>query len=231
MNPRRYLTGGSVMLLGIIAGWSGCYHAPAGMGDVGPVRLVNNHGGMRTWPAEIRRVAVLPVHAREPLIRDPAHLGLFDSEWLGALQTTQRAEFVALDRETLRRWTDGQTSLDSASALPHDLLTRLRKQTAAEAVVMVDVMQVRLAPPQAMGLRIKFVRLDDGLILWAADEWFDLADGATARDLRWSARAHHHGPGNPTYAPSQSPSLFFKHCADMVLRKLPLRRHEGSGNA
>lgn len=215
---RRGWGAAGLALLGLAA--SGCQTIPVELPDVGPVRAVQNVGGVAEWPVEVRRVLVLPVH--EVTGRQPTSFARqFDADWLGVLQRSQRAEFVPVSRGTLVGLAAGRESLGSTSVLPTDLLAKLAEAHGADAVMFFDLNPVRAVPPLAMGLRVKLVQLPEGEILWAADEMFDAAEDATARRMRWSARAAAHGVGDATFGIAQSPTTFVRTFSELLVDKLP----------
>lgn len=216
--PRGRWGAAGLALLGLAAG--GCQSSPVALPDVGPVRAVANVGGVAAWPREVRRVLVLPVH--DVSGRHPASFARqFDADWLGVLQRSQRAEFVPVSRAALAGLTGGRESLDAADMLPPEFLQRLAAAHGAEAVIFFDLNPVRPTPPLAMGLRLRLVTLPAGESLWAADEMFDAAEDATARRMRWSARAEAHGPGDPTFGVAQSPTIYVRTFAELLVDRLP----------
>jgi hypothetical protein len=187
---------------------------------MGRVRVVQNVGGVAEWPVTVRRVLVLPVH--DVSGRHPASFARqFDADWLAVLQRSQRAEFVAVSRVAVTGLASGRESLDSSSVLPPELLTRLAKAQGADAVMFFDLNPTRTSPPLAMGLRVKLVSLPGGEILWSADEMFDAAEDATARRMRWSARAEAHGEGDATFRIAQSPTTYVRTAAGLLAERLP----------
>ncbi len=94
----------------------------------------------KAWPAGVKRVAVLPVAT---LLADvPAdYFSSHDPVWLSALQASHRAEFVAVTRAELLRWT-GRVSVSTTYPLPPDLLARIVEHTGAEAVAFLEVTHV-----------------------------------------------------------------------------------------
>jgi hypothetical protein len=69
-----------------------------------PAYQPENIFAAKAWPVGVKRVAVLPVAT---LLADvPAdYFSAHDPVWLSALQTSHRAEFVAVTRAELLRWT------------------------------------------------------------------------------------------------------------------------------
>jgi hypothetical protein len=80
--------------------------------DVGLSYTPRNIGGVARWPAEVQRVAVLPVADATGSL-PTTFVTSYDPTWLNALQHTQRAEFVAVDRAAYSRWTNHPRALVS----------------------------------------------------------------------------------------------------------------------
>lgn len=219
MTPalRRPLAAGLTALLLLL---SACASAP-GLGDLGPVRTPTNFRGPAAWPDTISRVAVLPAHDASGRLT-AEFTAAHDATWFRALTATQRAEFVAIPRATLSAWT-GQTSLDSTTPLPHDLLARIATRTGTQAVMFLDLTHVTPYPPLKLAFRTRLVTVADGATLWMADELFDASDSATARGARREARANATGAGDPTSSMLQSPARFSAHAFGAVAALLPPR--------
>ncbi|MEO0054876.1 MAG: hypothetical protein RLZZ50_823 [Verrucomicrobiota bacterium] len=190
--------------------------------DRGPVRTPSNFRGPDAWPVEISRVAVLPAH--DATGRLPAEFAAtYDFSWARALALTQRAEFVGVTRATLSDWS-GRETVDSAAPLPPGLFQRVLAETGAQAVLFLDLTQVKPYPPLSLGFRARLATAPAGDTRWMADEIFDAGDGATARMLRMEARAHNSTAGDPTTAVMQSPIRLADHAFRSVAGLLPPRR-------
>jgi hypothetical protein len=199
---------------------SACSTTPR-LADQGPVRVPTNVRGPAEWPVGLSRVAVLPAH--DATGRLPAeYVVTYDQSWSRALAATQRAEFVAVPRETLVDLA-GRETLDSSAALPSLFLRRIAAATGADAVLFLDLTHVSPYPPLSLSFRSRLVLVADGDTLWMADEIFDARDPATARGARLDARASAQGAGDPTAAITQSPSRFADHAFRAVAALLPPR--------
>lgn len=201
---------------------SACSSLPPEVLDRGPVRTPSNFRGPEAWPVEISRVAVLPAH--DATGRLPAEFAAtYDFSWARALSLTQRAEFVSVTRATIAEWS-GRETVDSAAPLPPGLYQRILAETGAQAVLFLDLTQVRPYPPLSLGFRARLTTAPAGDTLWMADEIFDAGDGATARMLRMEARAQNSTAGDPTTAVMQSPIRLADHAFRSVAGLLPPRR-------
>lgn len=172
-------------------------------------------------PEDIRRVVVLPVWSQNGV--PTRSLEPIDQAWLTALTRAARFEVVPVTRSDLHAWVRHE-SLATTGLLPADLFVQLRERTAADAVLLIDLTHYTPYPPLALGLRARLVRLDTGTDLWAIDELFDAADGATAA----AARRHHlrgaPAPADPSRIVLQSPARFAAYASDAVAATLPPRR-------
>lgn len=183
---------------------------------------INVHGPS-SWPAEIDRVLVLPTH---DTTRTLGEIGLdqLDRTWLKQLHASHRAEFLEISRERLHR-TIAVESRNSTDPLPPDWLSRLARETGADALVMLDLTHVRSQGDLALGVRAKLVRLSDAAIVWMIDESFDSRDHSVAQAAqaftrpRWGSRQ----VGDSSIAIRQSPTLFATYAFDATLRHLPPR--------
>jgi hypothetical protein len=190
--------------------------------DEGSVYTPRNITGPVRWPEDIRRVAVLPVADATGALPQN-FVTTYDAPWLAALQQSQRAEFVPVDRPTYARWTNAPRPPVSTSALPADWASRIAAGTGADAAMLVDVTLCSPYSRLSLGLRAKLVRFDTGEVVWAADESFDAADPEVARAARRHARAGLMGREADALAVLQSPSKFAAYAADAILSRLPRR--------
>lgn len=190
--------------------------------DIGAAYLPQNVTPTGPWPAEVRRVAVLPV--ADGTGRLPVDfVASYDGGWVQALQRSQRAEFVSVERETYARWTGGPQAPTSASLLPPEWPDRIRTTTGADAALLLDVTHCSPYPPLSLGLRAKLVRLDTGEVLWAADELFDSTNPLVARAARRHARAGQWSRASDAIAVLQSPSKFGSYAMNALAATLPTR--------
>ena len=194
--------------------------------DVGPTYSPSNVSGARRWPGHVRRVAILPV-ADATATLPPAFLTTYDAPWSAALQQSQRAEFVVVDRATYARWTGGPQAPASNALLPSDWAQKISAATGAEAAMLVEVTRCSPYAPLALGLRAKLIDLRTAEVLWAVDEVFDAADPTVAR----AARRHANPAPTPGLPKSQttagavlqSPSQFAEYATTAIANMLPVR--------
>lgn len=147
-----------------------------------PAYQPENIFAAKAWPAGVKRVAVLPVAtllADVPVDYFSAH----DPVWLSALQASHRAEFVAVTRAELLRWT-GRMSFSTTYPLPPDLLARIVEHTGAEAVAFLEVTHFSPYGSQTIGLRGRIMELAPNRAIWAFEETINADDAATAQMFR-----------------------------------------------
>ncbi len=206
----------ALALLGLLAGCA----SPVLPGP--PPRVPTNVRGPDTWPLEIRRVAVLPIHDASGGL--PAEfVAAHDDGWRRALATSQRAEFITVSRATLTTLA-GRATLDASAPLPPGLPRRVADHTGADALLFLDLVQATPYPPLSLAVRARLVRPDDNETIWMADEIFDARDPGAVRALNNDSRARAQGPGDPTVASLQSPLRFADHAFRAVAGLLPPRR-------
>jgi hypothetical protein len=106
-----------------------------------------------------------------------------DPVWLSALRTSHRAEFVAVTRAELLRWT-GRMSFSTVYPLPPDLLARIVEHTGAEAVAFLEVTHFNPYGSQTIGLRGRIMELASNRALWAFEETIQADEAGTAQMFR-----------------------------------------------
>lgn len=190
--------------------------------DIGPGFVPRNVTTRSIWPMDVTRVAVLPT--ADATHRLPIEfVASYDAPWLEALQRSQRAEFVSVDRETYANWTGGPRAPTSAGLLPPQLPDRIRTTTGADAALLLDITHCSPYPPLSLGLRAKLVRLDTGDVIWAADELFDSKDPLVSRSAKRHARAGMLSRDSNAISILQSPSMFAGYVSDTLAATLPPR--------
>jgi len=147
-----------------------------------PAYQPENIFSIKAWPVGVKRVAVLPVATA--LTDVPAdYFSAHDPVWLSALQSSYRAEFVAVTRAELLRWT-GRMSFSTTYPLPPDLLARIVEHTGAEAVAFLEVTHFSPYGSQTIGLRGRIQELAQNRAIWAFEETINADDAATAQMFR-----------------------------------------------
>jgi hypothetical protein len=134
-------------------------------------------------PAELKRVLVLPL-ACEPADGDLSDgCKMLNSILRAELIKAGRFEVVSADSETLSRCT-GRLGWTGAEALPDNFFGTLKRVYGCDAVLFCQLTVFRANAPLAIGWRLKLADAQTHKILWAADEVFDAADSAVAKNAQ-----------------------------------------------
>jgi hypothetical protein len=199
---------------------AGCMHpGPYDTARTGPFFEPSNFMREAVVPANVHRVVVLPIYAAG-VARDDSVAAL-DPVFVTALQKQNRFEVVPLSREECRRRFQ-VASLSSAGALPHDFLSVLRRDFAADAVLFVDLTVFRAYRPLELGVRGKLAMVDDVRLVWSFDHVFSADDPAVANSARHHVLEHDQAvPADMTHRVLQSPSAFADYVASAMFATLP----------
>lgn len=204
--------------------FAGCESLPkVDHAQTGPFFVPTNVRGVDRLPATVRRIAILPV-AGLPEIPE-ANLSRLDGSFSSELNRSARAEVVTVSRDQLARLA-GARQLSSVEPLPHDLLSKLKGATSADAVLFVDLTAYAPYPPLKLGVRSKLVDIASGEILWAFDNLFDANEPSVVN----AARRHYldfnsaeSGKGDLSATVLQNPSRFGTYTAFSTFVTLPKR--------
>ena len=189
-----------------------------------PAYQPENIFAVKAWPVGVKRVAVLPVAT--VLADVPAeYFSAHDPVWLSALQSSHRAEFVAVTRAELLRWT-GRMSFSTAYPLPPDLLARIVEHTGAEAVAFLEVTHFSPYGSQTIGLRGRIMELAQNRAIWAFEETIDADDAATAQMFREGLGRQDHllSPNSALAGIRISPLKIVSYVARVLVQTLPPRQ-------
>jgi hypothetical protein len=171
------------------------------------------------WLGGIRRVVVLPVWSGVSASVETA--ASLDPVLLEALNHAQRFEVVALSRENALRLFRAE-SFSSASALPHGLMSALKRDFAADAVLFVDVTVYSAYRPLALGLRAKLATIDGTRLVWTFDNVFSADNAAVANAARnFYLDSDKSIPADMTQGVLQSPSRFAAYAGAAMFATLP----------
>ena len=216
---------GRVLLLVGLAGGitlaTGCMNMLAGgPAQSGPFFTPTNHAGESTLPAGIRRVVLLPLAGGNVLPSTSA--ADLDPVVAAALQRQNRFEVVVVSREVCRRLFTVE-ELSSVELLPANFMAVLRREYAADAVILVDVTVFRAYRPLAIGFRAKLATVQDVRLVWTFDNLFSAADAAVANSARrnYLKGAPRDIPADQSPMVLQSPSRFAAYAAETMFATLP----------
>jgi hypothetical protein len=178
----------------------------------------------KAWPVGVKRVAVLPVAT---LLTDlPAdYFSAHDPIWLSALQQTHRAEFVAVTRAELLRWT-GRMAFSTTYPLPPDLLARIVEHTGAEAVAFLEVTHFSPYGSQTIGLRGRIMELSPSRAIWAFEETINADEAGTSQLFREGLGRQDHLLSAPSELAGIriSPIKIVSYVAQVIVKTLPPRQ-------
>jgi hypothetical protein len=176
-----------------------------------------------TLPAQIRRVAVLPLSYREGSALLVSGKDSLASVLSSELTKAGRFEALFVDPAQLKQWT-GREHWDAYEALPPSLFKLLAEKTGADAVLFPTLAEYKPYPPIMIGWRMKLVGNDTD-ILWAVDQMFDASELAVSNAARRYDRDHVRS--SPVLEDSRSillsPTRFGQYTLDAVLETLPNR--------
>lgn len=226
-SPRRVGSAAGSCVCGVALGLSlllaGCQTPPAEelKWQLGPAFVPTNYSGVKLLPAEIRRVAVLPPAGIESLPADSA--GAIVDALQAALLAEARFEVVNVDSAFMRS-RGGKATYGSGEQLPADLFERIRRDYAADAVLMVDITHHRFYAPLALGVRAKLaLATEPHGVIWAFDTLYDVRDPAVANSARRHAALAQRDVADAGVASLQSPSRFAAYVFADVFGVLPKR--------
>ena len=208
------------MLLG---GLTGCQQLPKVSVDWhgGPFFAPTNFSGVPLLPAEVRRVAVLPLAGLEGL--PPETVATLETTLRAALLAEGRFEVVVVRRELVHELA-GRAAVAASDQLPAPLFARIAREYSADAVLLVDITHYRPYAPLALGVRAKLAFCDSNhAIFWACDTLFDSRDPAVANSARRHATGGASGVVDAGPVALQSPSRFAAYVFADVFACLPPR--------
>jgi hypothetical protein len=191
---------------------------------IGPNYQVSNVFRKDTvLPAQVRRVAVLPLSYRESSALLVSGKDSLQPVLASELIKASRFETFFIEPAQLKQWT-GREHWDAYEALPSNLFKLLVEKTGANAILFATLSEYKPYPPMAIGWRMKLVGTD-AETLWAIEEIFDASQVAVSNSARRYDRDHVRS--NPALEDSRSvllsPTRFGKYTLDVVLKTLPNR--------
>lgn len=203
--------------------FGGCSSAPQVKVDWrgGPFFTATNFSGLDVMPAEVRRVAVMPLSGVDAL--PPESASALVSAMRTALLSEARFELTTVPVE-LVRLVASRLSLASTDVLPPELFARIRRETGADAVLFVDITQYRPYAPLALGVRLKLTYCSESpAIFWAFDTLYDAREPAVANSARNHATGGRSAIIDSGASALQSPSRFAAYVFADAFSTLPKR--------
>lgn len=177
-----------------------------------------------TLPAQLRRLAVLPLTAAGESTELEFGRASLEPVLLAELGRVNQFELVPVTPEQLQRWT-GRSSWAGEDKLPQDFFEKLRAAAGVDGVLFSRLTQYRAYEPLAIGWRIKLLDARNPRVLWAVDEVFDVRQTDVANAARRFAQAHPEPvpPVGDSRAALMSPRRFAQYTASAVFQTLPAR--------
>lgn len=182
----------------------------------------NVYRSVETLPADVRRVAVLPLAIPRSDTQFSEGRDLLSPILESQFSKRQAFEIVRITSDQLRRWT-GKTVWKAEEPLPPDLLNRLREQYGCQAVIFAQLTQFHPYGPVQIGWSLKLVDSRRAEIYWAVDELFDAGIPAVANSARRFA-LDSQNEGSPLPDSSfvlNSPSRFGEYSLNALLATMP----------
>jgi len=186
--------------------------------------LVNIFARPPVLPAELRRVAILPLAAegRDADLADGCEAlqpVLFDE-----LVRTEKFEVVSVRPENLRA-SSGRSAWTGAEQLPEGFFDSLRREYGCDAVLFCELTVYHAYAPLAIGWRLKLADVRTRKIIWAADEVFDAGRPAVSRKARlfMANRDKAAAQDEIRWRLASSPRQFGSYTAAELLSHLPAR--------
>lgn len=174
-------------------------------------------------PAQVRRVAILPVTSDAAGATGTAGREMLEPILHTELVKAGRFDLAVIEPGPLQKWT-GKERWDYQQPLPKDLLERIGRETGADGVIFARLTRFHAYPPMVIGWRMTLVTLDAD-ILWSVDEVFDAAEEAVSNSARRFERGR--VKNNPALEDSRSillsPSKFGQYTARTAVQTLPVR--------
>ena len=172
----------SILMLGCALLGAGCHTARIDADTSKPApanSALNVYRVNARLPAQIRRVAVLPLVAD---FADPdASAGQADLEPIlhSELQKRRTFELTFVSAERLQHST-GQRYWTAEEPLPADFFQRLRHELGCDAVLFCRLTRYRAYVPLEIGWNLKLVDSEEPRIRWSVDETFDAGEPQVA---------------------------------------------------
>lgn len=170
----------------------------------------------------VRRVVVMPVCAGGVAPEETE--AMLDPIFIEALRRQNLFDVVTVSRaECQRRF--GTESLASDAVLPPAVLTTLRADHGADAVLLVDLTSYSAYRPLTVGIRAKLIAGTPSApeTFWAFDEVFSAGNPKVANSARhyYLGRAGRDVPADMTLIALLSPRKFSAYVAAAVFATLP----------
>jgi hypothetical protein len=185
---------------------------------------VNVHRLADQLPPTIRRVAILPMVARNETVGATGGVALFEPVLDDELTKTRKFELVVLSTKQLHDLS-GAMRLAAEEELPQKILQAIHEQLGCDAVLFRRLTAYRAYPPMSVGWSLKLVSTRDATIWWAADEVFDCDQPTVVNGARRYQKQMDAGgtPSGDSMRILNTPTLFGHYAAATLFATLPRR--------
>jgi hypothetical protein len=202
--------------------WQPAFCQPAG-------RLENVFRASPFLPAELRRVAMLPLSSEGSSATLQEGCEMLQPVLLAELNKTKKFEIVSVNHDDLRKLT-GRLNWTGSETLPPDFFDSLQRVYGCDAVLFCEVTEFRAYGTLAVGWRLKLVNARTRQIVWAADEIFDAAGQTVAGAHHYQTLMHEIFPTvagtEEAWLKANSPRRFGELTAARLLATLPDRQEK-----
>lgn len=186
----------------------------------------NIYRSKETLPADMRRVAILPIVSSSSSISDSDAALDSNSEILAReLGASHAFEVVQVSPDKLRRWS-GRVQWKADEPFPLELMAKLREQYSCQAVLFAEMTHFHAYGPLQVGWRLKLVETRRGEIVWAADELFDSGVPEVATAAKRFAQASQNQSDSTNSGENfilSSPRRFIQYSLHALFATLPRR--------
>ena len=134
-------------------------------------------------PADVRRVAVLPISVGRDDWQAEAGRAQLEVVLREELGRVKRFELVVVTPEQLQIWT-GKPAWLAEEKLPAAFLGTLREKLGCDGVLFSHLRPYHAFQPIVLGWNLKLVDVRRLEILWSADELFDAGQASVASQAR-----------------------------------------------
>jgi hypothetical protein len=161
----------------------GCATPPFDPGLTGPFHKIGNYYLInKKLPAEIRKVAMLPLTASQQNQSAVSGRESLQPILYGELSKSRLFEVLLIPSERLQEWT-GQPAWKQDEQLPADFLIKIKEETGCDAILFNQLTYYRPYPPLSIGWRLLLIKTN-GEVIWTLDEVFDAGEPHVANSAR-----------------------------------------------
>jgi hypothetical protein len=179
---------------------------------------IKNFFAVDQLPADLRRVAVLPVFVGEDHVFDRDR---FDELVESQLRRAGRFEIIVVDQSVLRNKT-GRSQIAVSEQIPVSLVRHLQTK-GVDGVFQLSITEFSPYRPFALGVHARLFPLGEPKAIWAVDELFSSSDQKVVNSARHYALSSQNKrpPYGDSYAALRGPFLFSKFVMRTIVQTIP----------